>query len=164
MVKRKYAQCGMALLTSMVVVLVLATLAAALLDTHTAQLRQAADNAAFARSRQGALAQLETWLDYLGLTVPAGKAGDRHCPAGEDMAGCTYPDLPPALHHVNRSELLVIDPGTRPPPRLAEAEASSAAAYRSVHYEVSAEAQASGDGPVVSLTQGVLVLHPAGSQ
>lgn len=151
---------GMALLASLVVLLILALLAAALLDTHAVQLRMAAGQLAFVRSRQAALAQLETWLDHLGLSVPAGVSGDLHCPAGRATASCTYPDLPEHLHTVISSELLLIDAGSGPPPRRVEDQASSAIHYRATHYEVTARAQASEAGPTVSLTQGVLVLHP----
>ena len=153
---------GLALVTSLVLLLVLALLAAALLDTYTVHVRMAAGNLAHVESRQAALAQLETWLDYLAQTVPAGEAGDLHCPVGSGSTACRYPDLPRELQRVAATELLVIDPGTAPPPRRAESEASSAVSYRAARYEVTVTARSTPEGPVVSLTQGMLVLYPGG--
>lgn len=153
---------GLALVTSLVLLLVLALLAAALLETYTVHVRMAAGNLAHVAARQAALAQLETWLDYLALTVPAGVAGDLHCPVGSGSPDCRYPDLPRELQHVAATELLVIDPGTAPPPRRTEAGASSAVSYRAARYEVTVTARATDQGPLVSLTQGMLVLYPGG--
>jgi hypothetical protein len=152
---------GLALVTSLVVLLALAMLAAALLDTFTVHVRLAGGNLGYLGARQAALAQLETWLDYLALAVPAGEAGDRHCPAGTVSPACQYPDLPLELLDVAATELLLIDTD-RAPPRRAEVEASSAVSYRAAHYEITATARAEHGGPDVSLTQGVLVLYPGG--
>lgn len=152
---------GIALVTGLVVLLALATLAMALLDTFAMHLRMAGGNLAYVASRQAALAQLETWLDYLALDVPRGQAGDRHCPTGTVTPACGYPDLPLALLDVAATELLLINPGMAPP-RRAEFEASSAVSYRAAHYELTVTARVEEEGPDVSLTQGVVVLYPEG--
>ena len=152
---------GMALLTSLVVLMILAVLSAAVLDTFTLQLRMAHANLVFVQSRQAALAQLEIWLDHMALTVPAGFAGATHCP--QSSGGCDYPDMPDHLHAVSLSELRVIDRDL-PPPRRVTVEASSALHYRAMHYEITAGARARDDGPAVSLSQGVMVLYPGAGQ
>ena len=151
----------MALVASLVVLAALALLALVLLDTHAMQVRMAGGNIAHVTARQAALAQLETWLDYLALGVPAGRAGERHCPTGTVSPACAYPDLPRELLDVAATELLLIDPGMAPP-RRAEVEASSAVSYRAAHYELTVSARAADEGPAVSLSQGVLVLYPEG--
>ena len=57
---------GLALVTSLVLLLVLALLAAALLETYTVHVRMAAGNLAHVAARQAALAQLEEGRPGIG--------------------------------------------------------------------------------------------------
>lgn len=156
---RRDQEAGLALLTSLVVLVLLASLAAVLLDARSVELRMAAANAAFVQSRQAALAQLETWLEYLALTVPGGEAGATHCLEGNSDSNCSYRDLPLLLHEVADSRLEVLASHVLPP-RSAEQELTSAVWYRAAHYEVTVDARAEADGPTTSLSQGVWVLYP----
>lgn len=149
---------GFILVASLLILLVLALLAATVMETGLLQLRMTTQAERQARARHSALGQLERWLQYLGHSVPVGGPGERHC---TEALTCDYPDLPGALAPEGSNSMLQVVTAARPPPRLAEFEASSAVAYRATGYEITVEASA--EGSSVSITQGVTVLHPGGS-
>lgn len=151
--------CGYILVVSLLVLLLLAMLAATVMQTNLLQLHMTAHMDQRVQARQAALGQVEAWLSYLGNSVPGGSAGDLHCVEGMAHAACRYTDLPREVAGNGTTELLIIaGDGGLPPPRLAEHAATSAVAYRAYHYEITVSAEV--DAAAYRTTQGVVVLSP----
>jgi len=154
-------QAGIILIFTLLFLLLLASLTAALTSGSLMQLRLATNSEEMAVSRQLALGELELWLEYMAGAYPDGRAGDRHCVLGSDIPDCRSHELPADLAGLDSSYITVVDEGGRPPPRLSERQATSALAYRAARYEITTEVdgRARGSGEL-SLTQGVLVIFP----
>ena len=154
-------QVGVILVFSLLFLLLLASLTAALAGGGLMQLRLATNSEEMAVSRQLALGELELWLDYMGGAYPDGSAGERHCVLGSEIPDCHSHELPMGLASLDSSYITVVEEAGRPLPRLSERQATSALAYRAARYEITTEVEgrARGSGEL-SLSQGVLAIFP----
>ena len=152
---REASQRGLVLVFALLVLLLLGLLVTAMTRASFLQLRMARNLETSVLERQQALGEIERILQHIGRDVPEGPDGYLNCTANHDSEDCDEKSLPldeGALGDV-QSHIRIVETG-RPPPRAAQHNASSALAYRAMHYEIGA---ASGG---TSLAQGMLILVP----
>lgn len=151
----KAGQRGVVLVFALLVVLLLSLLVTAVMRGSILQLRMARNLESSIVERQLVLAEVERLLQHLGPRAPEGERGYLSCTGNYGGEQCDDFSLPTAAGAADslRAYIRIVD-ADRPPPRVAETNASSAVAYRAVQYEVGAESGRT------SLVQGVLVLQP----
>lgn len=146
---------GMVLVFALLVLLLLSLLVSAVMRGSILQLRMARNLEIAVTEHQLALGEIERLLQHLGLKAPAGGPGYLHCLVDYTGEDCDAYSLPSSGEPVSGSRVYVrvVETG-RLPPRVAEHAASSALAYRAVHYQVGAEVGRR------SMVQGMMVLVP----
>lgn len=152
---RSLRQHGLVLVFALLVLLLLGLLVSSGMRVGLVQLRMARNLETTLLERQQALGEIERILQQLGLDAPAGPEGHFNCTTNHAGEHCREHSLTADEETAGavQSHVLVVK-SHRPPPRVAEDGASSALAYRAVHYEVGAVAGGT------SLVQGVLILVP----
>ena len=156
---REAKQRGLVLVFALLVLFLLGLLLTAVIRGSISQLRMARNLETAALERQQALGEIERLLQYIGLDAPAGPVGYIYCAANHDGEYCDEKSLPVdegAAGSV-KSHIHIVG-ADKPPPRMAENNASSGIAYRAVQYEVGAVSGGT------SLVQGVLILVPGSSR
>lgn len=150
-------QSGLVLVFSLVFLLLLALMTTAIATSAQLLMRMVGLAESNGLSRQSALDEIELLLQQQ-VAVPPGNPGELSCRAGQRLGQCDNHDLPAGRSEAVSGWITVVESGGRPPPRLRESHATSAVAYHSARYEITAVAGQ------VSLTQGVLVLYPGAQQ